>query len=224
LRGFLFTFISVEEAWQFLKDLTNPESIIKLGLPLLLFVIFAETGLFFGFFLPGDSLVFISGLLCATNPDLLGVNILVLLLLMSIAAILGNVVGYYFGKRVGKALYKRPDSFFFKRRHVEATQAFYERHGGKTLFLGRFLPVIRTFAPILAGVIKIDIKKFMWYNVAGAVCWIVSFGSIGYFLGARVPGIKDYLGYIVIGLIVITAIPVVLTFRKERRSGPGARP
>src|ERR1700741_3550561 len=103
----------MSETWQFLKDLTNPESIVKLGLPLLLFVIFAETGLFFGFFLPGDSLVFISGLLCATNPELIGVNIFLLMILMSVAAILGNIIGYYFGKRVGEALYKRPDSFFF---------------------------------------------------------------------------------------------------------------
>ncbi len=208
----------MEETWQFLKDLTNPESIVKLGLPLLLFVIFAETGLFFGFFLPGDSLVFISGLLCATNPELMGVNIPALVILMSVAAILGNVVGYYFGKRVGEALYKRPDSFFFKRRHVDATKTFYEKHGGKTLFIGRFLPVIRTFAPILAGVIKIDIKKFMLYNVTGAVCWIGSFCSIGFFLGTKYPGVKEYLGYIVIGLIIITAIPVVLTYFKERKS------
>lgn len=208
----------MEEAWQFLKDLTNPESIVKLGLPLLLFVIFAETGLFFGFFLPGDSLVFISGLLCATNPDLLGVNIFVLILLMSVVAIFGNIVGYYFGRKVGEGLYKKPDSFFFKRRHVDATKRFYEKHGGKTLFIGRFLPVIRTFAPILAGVIKIDPKKFMLYNLAGAFCWIGSIASIGFFLGTKYPGIKEYLGYIVIGLIVITAIPVVLTYIKEKNS------
>lgn len=207
----------VEETWQFLKDLTNPESIVKLGLPLLLFVIFAETGLFFGFFLPGDSLVFISGLLCATNRDLVGVNIFVLILLMSAAAILGNMVGYYFGKRVGVALYKRPDSFFFKRRHVDATRAFYERHGGKTLFLGRFLPIIRTFAPILAGVIQVDVAKFVLYNVSGALCWIGSIASVGYFLGTRYPGIKDYLGYIVIGLIVITTIPVIFTYSRGRK-------
>ena len=163
-------------------------------------------------------MVFISGLLCATNPDLLSVNIFVLILLMSVAAIIGNMAGYYFGKRAGEALYKRPDSFFFKRRHVEATRIFYEKHGGKTLFLGRFLPIIRTFAPILAGVIKIDFKKFMLYNVAGAFCWIASISSIGFFLGTRYPGIKEYLGYIVIGLIIITTVPVIVTYTKERKS------
>ncbi len=208
----------MNEAWHFLKELTNPESIVKFGLPLLLFVIFAETGLFVGFFLPGDSLVFISGLLCATNPDLLGTNIFVLILAMSIAAIIGNMAGYYFGKRVGESLYKRPDSFLFKRRHVDATKVFYEKHGGKTLFLGRFLPIIRTFAPILAGVLKIDFKKFMLYNIAGAFCWITSISSIGFFLGTKYPGIKEYLGYIVIGLIVITTIPVAITYLKKRKA------
>ena len=207
----------MNEAWEFLKELTNPESIVKLGLPLLLFVIFAETGLLIGFFLPGDSLVFISGLLCATNPLLLHVSITVLITCMSLAAITGNTFGYYFGKRVGAELYKRPDSFFFKKKHLETTRIFYERHGGKTLLFGRFLPVIRTFAPILAGVINIDAKKFMLYNIAGAIAWIGSVAGIGYFLGAKFPQTKDYLAYIVIGLIAITSIPVLLTYLKERK-------
>jgi len=208
----------MNEVLEFLKNLTNPESIVKLGLPLLLFVIFAETGLLIGFFLPGDSLVFISGLLCATNPSLLKVNITELVLCMSLAAIIGNTFGYYFGKKVGEGLYKRADSLLFKKRHLETTRSFYERHGGKTLFLGRFLPIIRTFAPILAGIIKIDTKKFMLYNIAGALCWIGSVAGVGYFLGAEFPQTKNYLGYIVIGLIVITSIPVVVTYFKERKS------
>jgi len=206
------------ETLEFLKNLTNPESIIKLGLPLLLFVIFAETGLLIGFFLPGDSLVFISGLICATNPLTLHVNIAELILYMSLAAITGNTFGYFFGRRVGEGLYKRPDSFLFKKSHLETTRNFYEKHGGKTLFIGRFLPIIRTFAPILAGVIKVDFKKFMLYNISGALCWIGSVAGIGYFLGARFPQTKDYLGYIVIGLIVITSIPVLITYLKERKS------
>ena len=208
----------MNEVLEFLKNLTNPESIVKLGLPLLLFVIFAETGLLIGFFLPGDSLVFISGLLCATNPNLLNVNITELILLMSLAAIVGNTFGYYFGKKVGEGLYNRKDSLLFKKKHLETTRSFYEKHGGKTLFLGRFLPIIRTFAPILAGIIKINWKKFMLYNIAGAICWIGSVAGVGYFLGARFPATKDYLGYIVIGLIVITSIPVLVTYFKERKS------
>lgn len=208
----------MNEVLEFLKNLTNPESIVKLGLPLLLFVIFAETGLLIGFFLPGDSLVFISGLLCATNSNLLNVNISELILFMSLAAIIGNTFGYYFGKKVGEGLYNRKDSLLFKKRHLETTRSFYNKHGGKTLFLGRFLPIIRTFAPILAGVIKVDAKKFMLYNIAGAFCWIGGVAGIGYFLGAKFPQTKDYLGYIVIGLIVITSIPVLITYFKERKS------
>lgn len=206
----------MDSVWEFLKQLVNPESIVQLGLPLLLFVIFAETGLLIGFFLPGDSLVFISGLICATNNDYVGVNLFTLIISMSGAAILGNVAGYWFGRIVGEKLYKRKDSFLFKKRHITATQSFYERHGGKTIIMGRFLPIIRTFAPILAGVIKIDLKRFMLYNVIGAIAWIGSISSVGYFLGVRFPGIKDYLGWIVIGLIIITAIPVFLTYLKER--------
>jgi len=207
----------MSDIWNFLTNLVNPESIVQLGLPLLLFVIFAETGLFFGFFLPGDSLVFISGLICATNNSYLGVSIFTLLLSMMAAAIAGNLMGYWFGNRIGAALFKREDSIFFKKRHLLATQSFYEKHGGKTIILGRFLPIVRTFAPILAGVIRIDLKKFMIFNIIGALAWIGSIGSIGYFLGSKFPKTKDYLGYIVIGLIIVTTFPVILTYLKEKR-------
>lgn len=196
----------------------DPESIIQYGgLWLLLFVVFAETGLFIGFFLPGDSLIFIAGVTCATRPDLIHTPVYLLLPLMMLAAVLGNMAGYWFGRKTGPKLFVRDDSLLFKKKHLEATKSFYERHGGKTLLLGRFLPVIRTFAPILAGVIRVDFGKFMLYNMAGAVAWIGSIGGNGWWLGARFPQIKDYLGYIVIGLIVITAIPVVRTYLKERK-------
>jgi len=203
--------------WDFLKQLTNPESIITIGgMALLLFVIFAETGLLLGFFLPGDSLVFISGLLCATRPDLLHVSIYTLVIELTIAAILGNIAGYWFGKRVGPALFKREDAFLFKKRYVTITHDFYAKHGGKTLILGRFLPIIRTFAPILAGVIQIGFRRFMVYNIIGALLWISALTLIGYYLGTTIPWIKNYLGYIVIGLIIITSIPVIRTWLRER--------
>lgn len=206
--------------FDFLKKLTDPQSIIHYGgLWLLVFVVFAETGLFIGFFLPGDSLIFISGLICATKPHLLDTPFVLLLLLLIAAAVIGNVVGYWFGRKTGEALFKREDSFLFKKKHLEATKSFYDRHGGKALVMGRFLPIIRTFAPILAGVIKVDFKTFMLYNMAGAVAWIGSIASIGYFLGREFPQTENYLGYIVIGLIVITAIPVVRTYLKERKRG-----
>ncbi|MCC7303734.1 MAG: VTT domain-containing protein [Bacteroidia bacterium] len=204
------------EAWEFLKELINPETIIhKGGLVLLLFVIFAETGLFVGFFLPGDSLVFVSGLLCASQPELLGVSIYVLLPCMMAAAIIGNIAGYWFGYRVGPPLFKRDDSLIFKKKYLEVTRSFYQRHGAKALILGRFLPIIRTFAPILAGVIRVNFARFTFYNISGAVAWIGSIGITGYLLG-DVPAVRENLEYILIFLIIITIIPVIRTYRKER--------
>ncbi|MBC7865575.1 MAG: VTT domain-containing protein [Bacteroidia bacterium] len=215
----------METTWEFLKKLTDPESILSYGgLALLLFVIFAETGLFFGFFLPGDSLVFLSGVFCATKPEYLShTNIFLLILYLSLAAILGNITGYYFGRATGDKLFKRDDSLFFKKRHVTVTKAFYEKHGKKTLILGRFIPYVRTFAPILAGVIKIELSKFFLYTVAGAFLWIGSLTSIGFFLGRKFPGIEKHLGWIVIGLIVVTTIPVVRTYLKEKKRNAKGR-
>ncbi len=210
----------MNEAWEFLKDLTDPESIIKIGgLALLLFVIFAETGLLIGFFLPGDSLVFISGL----SVDLLDIHISVLILSLAGAAILGNIAGYAFGWKVGPPLFKRDDSLIFKKRYMEVTKSFYDRNGAWALVFGRFLPIIRTFAPILAGVIKVDFKKFMVYNVLGAFLWIGSLSLAGYYLG-QYDWVRDNVEYIVIGLIIITLIPVVRTYRKERAMMKGKKP
>ncbi len=204
--------------FDFLQQLTHPQSIINYGgLWLLLFVVFAETGLFIGFFLPGDSLIFVSGLLCATKPQLLNTSFPLLLLLLMLAAIVGNVFGYWFGKKSGELLYTKKDSFLFRQSHLIATKTFYTKHGSKALMLGRFLPIIRTFAPILAGVIKVDFKHFMIYNVLGAVLWIGSIASIAYFLGKTYPGIENFLGYIIIALIVITTLPVVLTYFRSKQ-------
>jgi membrane-associated protein len=202
---------------EFLKQLTDPESIIQYGgLALLLFVVFAETGLLIGFFLPGDSLIFISGLICVSKPQLLDVNIFMLILLMSAAAIAGNVAGYWFGYKVGPPLFTRKDSIIFKKRYLILTEKFYKDNGGKTLIIGRFLPIIRTFAPILAGVIKIDFKKFMLFNIAGALAWIGLLASIGYYLGTYT-WVQKNVGYIVIGLIIITLIPLLMTYLKEKK-------
>jgi membrane-associated protein len=208
--------------WDFLKQLTDPESIINYGgLALLLFVVFAETGLLVGFFLPGDSLIFISGMICVSKPQLLGVSFPVLIVLLASSAIAGNITGYWFGRKVGPPLFERRDSLIFKKRYLEITREFYNKNGGKTLIVGRFLPIIRTFAPILAGVIRIDARKFMLYNVIGAFAWIGTLGSIGYFLGTF-QWVRDNIGYIVIGLIVVTAIPVVTTFIRQKRQGSGS--
>lgn len=202
---------------EFLKQLTDPQSIIHYGgLALLLFVIFAETGLLIGFFLPGDSLVFISGMFCVSKPELLGISLPILILSMSLAAILGNITGYWFGKKVGPPLFQRKDSLIFKKKHLEATQQFYSKNGGMALIIGRFLPIIRTFAPIIAGVVKIEFKKFMVYNVIGAFAWIGTLCSIGYYLGTYT-WVQNNIGYIVIGISIITTIIVLATFLNERK-------
>ncbi|MES2681360.1 MAG: VTT domain-containing protein [Bacteroidota bacterium] len=204
--------------WDFLKQLTDPNSIIQYGgLWLLLFVIFAETGLLVGFFLPGDNLILLAGILCKARPDLIQLNYLGLVTMMVLAAVLGNISGYWFGRVAGDKLYSRKDSFFFKRRHLDATKNYYDKYGGNvTLILARFLPVVRTFAPVIAGVIKIDFFVFMVFNVAGAIAWIVSLTAVGYFLVQIFPQITDYMGYIFIALIILTALPVLRLIFKAR--------
>lgn len=206
----------MQEIWDFLKQLTDPQSIIEYGgLALLLFVIFAETGLLIGFFLPGDSLLFISGMICSTKPHLLGVSLLTLVLCMTLAAVTGNIAGYWFGRNVGPPLFNRKDSWIFKKQYLEVTRDFYARHGGKALILGRFLPIIRTFAPILAGVIKINFSSFTLYNIIGALAWVGSLVTAGYYLG-KFAWVQNNIEYIVIALIIITIIPVIRTYNKER--------
>lgn len=203
---------------EFLKELTNPESIIQHGgLFLLLLVIFAENGLVVGFFLPGDSLIFLAGLICGTKPELLSTDITTLTLVMFLAAVAGSLFGYVFGRRVGPKLFERKDSILFKRKYLDITQSFYAKHGGKTLVLGRFLPIIRTFAPIIAGVIRVPVPTFMFFNVLGGALWISSLSLIGFFLGKQFPTIENYLGYIVFGFIGVTTTLLLRTYLKQRR-------
>ena len=198
----------MEEYFELIPKLLVPENLIKIGgLGLLLFIVFAETGLFVGFFLPGDSLLFTAGILCSTH--VLNVNIVTLMIGLNIAAIFGNITGYYFGKRVGPKLFTRDDSLIFKKRYVAITQSFYNRHGGKALILGRFLPIIRTFAPILSGVI------FLAYTIIGSVLWTSLMTLSAYYLAKIIPDLQDHLGLVVLFLIIITTIPVVSTYRKE---------
>lgn len=199
---------------EFLKTLTDPESIIRIGgLWLLLFVIFAETGLFFGFFLPGDNLILIAGIIAATHPEwLYHLPFPVIALLMMLAAVLGNWVGYWFGKTIGHRIFEKENSFLFKKKHIHQTRMFYDKYGKMTLIAGRFIPVIRTFAPIFAGVINVPKKTFFLYNVVGAVLWIGGLGSIAYGLGVYyAEWIEHHMGYIFISLIVITALPLLMT-------------
>ena len=207
--------------WEFLKQLTDPNSIIQYGgLWLLLFVIFAETGLLVGFFLPGDNLILLAGILCKAKPELMQVNYFTLATLMVLAAVTGNMVGYLFGRKAGEKLYSKKDSIIFKQKHLEITKVYYHRYGGNlTLIIARFLPVVRTFAPIIAGVIKIRFIPFMLFNLLGAIAWILSLSSIGYFLVQVFPKITDYMSLIFIALIIITSIPILRIIFKKKTEG-----
>lgn len=206
----------MESFWEHLQNLTDAHSIIsKGGFLLLLVVIFAETGLFFGFFLPGDYLLVLAGLLCAMG--VLHTHIAVLVISLIVAGILGNYTGYWFGYRTGPVLFKRNESLFFKKRYVTMAEAFYAKYGGMALVLGRFFPIIRTFAPIFAGVVKLDIRKFSIYNFIGSTTWVTTLTLTGFFLGRQYPDeIKYYLKYVILGLIIITTIPFLVAFIRRK--------
>lgn len=176
-------------------------------------IIFAESGLFIGFFLPGDSLLFTAGLLASRGY----LNLPFLALVTFVAAILGDNFGYAFGRRVGPAIFKREDSVFFHKNHLERAKTFYEKHGGKTVVLARFIPFVRTFAPILAGVGKMNYRAFLGYNILGAVLWAIGLTSLGYYLGGMVKNIDLYL-WPIIGLIIILSIlPNLIYFLRARK-------
>jgi membrane-associated protein len=206
----------MQEVLNTLQQLIDPEKLLREGgFYVVLFVVFAETGLFFGFFLPGDYLLFLAGMFVATGK--LDVELSVLILGLCIAAILGNFTGYWFGRKTGPVLYKRKDTFFFKKKYLLAAERYYKKQGAFALIMGRFVPIVRTFAPIFAGVVKLDFKKFAFYNVAGAIIWIASLTLLGYFLGKSfAEQIEKYLVYIILGFVVITTIPLVVTFVKKQ--------
>ena len=204
----------MDNFWEYLQNLTDAQSIISLGFCFLLIVVFAETGLFFGFFLPGDYLLFMAGLLCSTGK--FDISIYTLVLSLIAAGVLGNYTGYWFGYRTGPALFKKNNSLFFKKQYIEIAEEFYAKHGGKALVLGRFFPIIRTFAPIFAGVVKVDLKKFTLYNFIGSIAWVNTFTLAGFFLGRKYPQLKDYMEYIVLGLILVTSAPLIAAFIKQR--------
>jgi membrane-associated protein len=208
----------MEQFWDHLQNLTDAQAIIrKGGFYLLLIVIFAETGLFFGFFLPGDYLLVLAGILCAAG--MVDVPIYTLVVSLIVAGVLGNYTGYWFGFRTGPVLFKRNESIFFKKRYVTMAEEFYAKYGGMALVLGRFFPIIRTFAPIFAGVVKVDIKKFTLYNFIGSITWVCTLTLTGFFLGRKYPDeIKFYLKYVVLGLILITSIPLIIAYLRKQLS------
>lgn len=194
-------------------NLLDPLVIIKtLGLIGVFFIVFAESGLFFGFFFPGDSLLFTAGFLASQN--LLNINILVWGSFL--CAILGDSVGYWFGRRVGPKIFNKEDSLFFHKKHIERAQRFYNDYGNKTIFLARFIPIIRTFAPIVAGIGKMNYKNFSTYNIIGGFVWSFFTTFSGYFLGQIIPGVDKYLLPIILVIVVISFLPVVFEILKSK--------
>ncbi len=183
-----------------------------LGYAGLLAVVFAESGLFFGFFLPGDSLLFTAGILASAGIF----NVFELFILLSLGAILGDSVGFWFGKKVGPKIFSREDSVFFHKRHVEQTEKFYDKYGPRTVILARFVPIVRTFAPILAGVGKMKYEKFLTYNIIGGVLWSFVLVYAGYILGSLLPNAENYITLLVIVIIILSFLPIIGEFSKKR--------
>lgn len=192
------------------------------GMYLVAFIIFAETGLFVGFFLPGDSLLFMTGIITAQLEfpfEMHEMNLAFWIVIISIAGILGNFVGYWFGKRSGTYLYNKKDTFFWKKKYLEQAQDFYEEKGGIAILLARFLPIIRTFAPIVAGIVKMDYVRFTYYNIVGSILWVGSMMTLGFLLGEN-EWVRENLEKIVIVVILITILPVLYQFFIKKKKVP----
>jgi membrane-associated protein len=222
------------ESW---RDLLNPEFYIKMGgFWLILFIIFAETGLFIGFFLPGDSLLFVSGIYAvelvnesigSTGNDFLDTAILASCI--AVAAIIGNQVGYWFGRKAGPALYKREDSFFFKKKYLRQAHDFFEQHGALAVIMARFLPIVRTFTPIVAGIVDMDRKKFLFDNIVGAFLWSFSLIFAGHYLDKLFIDqfgidLKSHLEMIIIVIVLITTLPLLIKFIFKKHKDPDFDP
>jgi len=230
----MLDFILLDFHW---TQLLQPQWYIENGgLWFVVFVVFAETGLFAGFFLPGDSLLFVTGIFSNdlvkaglgfnTNSSFL--NLLVLGVVISIAGILGNRLGYWFGKKSGPFLFHRKDTFFFKKKYLLQARDFYDKHGGGAIVMARFLPIVRTFAPIVAGIVEMDKKKFAFYNIIGCVSWVFTMLFAGHYLQALVLryfhfDLKDHLEVIVIGIVLITTAPLLIKLftgrKKDTKTG-----
>lgn len=197
-----------------LHSILDPLIIIKtLGLLGVVVITFVESGLFFGFFLPGDSLLFTAGFLA--SQDL--ISIWWLLILCFIAAVAGDSVGYYFGRKTGPMIFKREDSLFFHKKHIEKAKVFYDKHGKKTIFFARFIPIIRTFVPIVAGIANMDYKTFIRYNLIGGFVWTWGMLGAGYILGNLIPNAEKYLTPIIMTIIAVSFLPAIIEFFRQRK-------
>jgi membrane-associated protein len=225
--------IVLEKKFTWTDLLTPMFYILYGGIWLLLIIIFAETGLFIGFFFPGDSLLFVAGIFSTTLVDSISLNtgsdflnLLIISGLCAIAGILGNTVGYMTGRKVGPAMFKWKDKFLFKKKYLYQAKEFYDKHGGSAIILGRFLPLIRTFAPIIAGIVQMERKKFGFFNIVGSVAWVVSMLFIGHYLNTFTKrqfglDLEKHLEVIVVGIVLVTTAPVLIKlFFPEKKTKP----
>ncbi len=198
---------------QVFQTVYNVPELIRLGgLIGLIVIVFAETGLLIGFFLPGDSLLVTAGLFAARGDF----SVPVLLLTLTVAAIVGDATGYWIGRRTGQALYNRPDSLLFRKEHLRITHEFYLKHGGKTIVFARFIPIVRTFAPVVAGAVAMPYRDFALFNIGGGVLWVASTVLGGYFLGLIVPDIERNIHLLVAGVIVASLLPPLISWWRNR--------
>lgn len=213
----------MEFALEIFRSLTDPDRLIYLlsqvitgwlGYALLAGIVFAETGLLVGLFLPGDSLLFTVGVVAGAGK----LNIVEICFLLTAASIIGDQSGYLLGHRTGFRIFKRPDSRFFKQEYIKRTQDFYNKHGGKTLIYAKFVPIVRTFAPFMAGVGRMPYARFVSFNVFGGLGWVLSMTLAGYFLG-EIPVIRRNFEKVVIGIVVVSVLPMVIQYLQSRRAG-----
>ena len=196
---------------QLFHQLTDVQTLVRVGgLTVITAIVFAETGLFVGFFLPGDSLLFTAGALAAQGHF----SIVLLNTLLIVAAIVGDTVGYWFGRKMGPALFSRPKSLFFNPAHLRRAHDFYETHGGKTIVLARFMPIIRTFAPVVAGMGKMEYGRFLAFNVFGGIGWVLSMTFAGYFLG-QVAFVQRHFEAVILGIVFLSILPGLIAAARE---------
>lgn len=197
---------------EFLARIQNIDGFIQWGgYAAIALVVFSETGLFVGFFLPGDSLLVTAGLFAARGD----LNIFVLLAVAALCAIVGDATGFEIGRFSGKRLFSRPNSRFFKRKHLEETHRFYEKHGGKTIILARFMPVVRTFAPLVAGVAGMSYPQFATFNIIGGVSWVCVTAGLGFFLGRVIPNVDRYITLIILLVVFFSILPGIIEYARS---------
>jgi membrane-associated protein len=201
----------IRQAFHFVTDV---QGIIQWGGTVMVcIIIFTETGLFVGFFLPGDSLLVSAGIFAAAHV----LNVYYLITFGSICAVAGDQVGYLIGRKAGQSLYRREDSFFFRRKHLERAHAFYEKYGGKTIVLARFIPIVRTFAPAVAGAASMNYRRFVSYNIFGGILWVCGMVLLGFSLGSAIPDIERHIHLIIIVVVFLSILPPIVEIMKQRR-------